>query len=225
MPVVLFVDDEPLSQKYFRASVSPFAEVLTASNPVEARQILALRNNEIDVVVSDERMPHETGVPFLSDVRRNWPKARRVLTSAYADVENLQDAINDAAIFQFVPKPWDLDQLRLAVHNALSTRGVPHRADGDSDSDLRDAELAVFARSLEQPLQALEIEAMQLMALTGTGSAPSAALSPASLGTWASQVRMSQISTAASRLHEAAAACLTLASAMAGLSKTPRNLQ
>ena len=81
IPIVLYVDDEPLAQKYFKASIGPFAEVLTASNTVEARQILALRSDEIDVVVSDERMPHETGVPFLSDVRRNWPKARRVLWS------------------------------------------------------------------------------------------------------------------------------------------------
>ena len=87
---VLFVDDEPLSQKYFKASINPFAEVLTASNPVEAREILASRSRDISVVVSDERMPLESGVPFLVGVRRSWPATRRVLTSAYADIDNLQ---------------------------------------------------------------------------------------------------------------------------------------
>ena len=102
---ILFVDDEPLSLKYFKASVGKYANVKTASSPDAAMEILASEGDEISVVVSDERMPRDSGVSFLSGVRKSWPSTVRVLTSAYANIDNLQHAINDAAIYRFVPKP------------------------------------------------------------------------------------------------------------------------
>ncbi len=117
---ILFVDDEPLSLKYFKASVGKYAKVLTASSPDAALKILASDGDAISVVVSDERMPFESGVSFLSDVRKSWPSTVRILTSAYANIDNLQQAINGAAIYRFVPKPWDLDELCTAMQEALA---------------------------------------------------------------------------------------------------------
>ncbi|HML27723.1 MAG TPA: response regulator, partial [Hyphomicrobium sp.] len=79
---ILFVDDEPLSLKYFQASVGKYANVKTASNPDAALEILESEGDDIAVVVSDERMPRDSGVSFLSDVRKSWPSTVRVLTSA-----------------------------------------------------------------------------------------------------------------------------------------------
>ena len=222
--VVLFVDDEPLAQKYFKASISPFAEVLTASNPIEAKEILSERRHGISVVVSDERMPLESGVPFLTDVRRSWPFARRVLTSAYADVDNLQDAINEAAIYRFVPKPWNLDQLCDVVRDALKDDESDTHTAANRALDPRNLVIADAALLLAKPLQDLELEAAQLMALTGSGRIPAPSSSQPHFGMWPSHMSQSQITACASRLQRAAATCLSLAAAIIEVTK-PRTLQ
>ena len=61
---ILFVDDEPLSLKYFKASVGQYAKVLTASSPEAALKILASDGDAISVVVSDERMPLRAAFRF-----------------------------------------------------------------------------------------------------------------------------------------------------------------
>ena len=93
---ILFVDDEPLSLKYFKASVGKYANVVTANTPEAALKILEAEGDAISVVVSDERMPRDSGVSFLSNVRKSWPSTVRILTSAYANID-LQQAINGAA--------------------------------------------------------------------------------------------------------------------------------
>lgn len=163
-PMVLYVDDEPIALKYFKASIGGMAEVVTAANPREAYDVLDTRGGEIAVVVSDERMPVERGVDFLRSVKDRWPSTRRVLTSAFADVENLQRAINDAAIFRFIPKPWDADQLNSVMACAL---------DFDNDEapaktalpDLASPDIAAMATWLESPLSRIEQDATRLAAM------------------------------------------------------------
>ena len=178
---ILFVDDEPLSQKYFKASVGRYANVLTASNPDAALKMLAASGDTISVVVSDERMPHDSGVSFLTNVRKSWPSTVRILTSAYADIENLQQAINGAAIYRFVPKPWDFDELCSAMQEALVAERVAEKIAaplegrlGSGNAESANIELlAVLARELATPLGSLDKEAFQLSILTGTrGFAP-----------------------------------------------------
>lgn len=176
---ILFVDDEPLSLKYFQASVGKYANVKTASSPDAALEILENEGDDIAVVVSDERMPRESGVSFLSDVRKSWPSTVRVLTSAYANIDNLQHAINDAAIYRFVPKPWNLDELCEAMRDALdverSTTALTEPVFGalQDDGDAKDANLAllaILASGLDAPLNSLAAESAHLARLSGRGS-------------------------------------------------------
>ena len=170
---ILFVDDEPLSQKYFKASVGQYANVLTASTPDAALKILTSGGDPISVVVSDERMPHESGVSFLTNVRKSFPSTVRILTSAYADIENLQQAINGAAIYRFVPKPWDFDELCSAMQEALVAERVAETVAaplegrlGAGNAESANMELlAVLARELATPLDSLDKEALQLSLL------------------------------------------------------------
>ena len=213
-PIVLYVDDEPLSQKYFASAISPFAEVLTASDPIAARKILAEHPYEISVVVSDERMPLETGVPFLADVRKTWPGVRRVLTSAYADLDNLQQAINAAAICQFVPKPWDLDQLCAAVQIALTTDAADAHPSPDLAGFSQDSLVGELALSFEGPLQTIQQDTLRIMVMSGTAQLPTAMLGPGATGPWASQRTLGQIAGTAARLHQSASACIEYAAAL-----------
>ena len=93
---ILFVDDEPLSLKYFKASVGKYANVVTADTPEAALKILEAEGDAISVVVSDERMPRDSGVSFLSNVRKSWPSTVHILTSAYVNID-LEQAINGVA--------------------------------------------------------------------------------------------------------------------------------
>lgn len=222
VPTVLYVDDEPLSQKYFASAIAPFASVITASNAIEARKILEANPSTISVVVSDERMPIETGVPFLADVRKSWPGVRRVLTSAYADLENLRLAINDAAICQFVPKPWDTDQLCAAVREALT---MPATLDNGFSVPLAENMLvSELALSFEGPLQAMQQDSLRIMSMSGSGRAPIAPATSTTGQVYATQRALGQIASTAARLHQTATVCREFASALVAVTSKNRKL-
>lgn len=116
--VILFVDDEPNILKAL-ARVFRFegVEVLTAATPEEGLKLL--EDHPAQVVVSDQRMPTMTGVDFLEQVREHHPSAIRMMLTGYTDMEIAVDAINRGQIYRLITKPWNDDDLRSAVHQAL----------------------------------------------------------------------------------------------------------
>ncbi len=164
-PVVLYVDDEPLARKMFTLAFEGKAEVVCAESAGEARQILHVRRGNVAVVVSDERMPGETGLNFLASVRKLWPGVRRMLTTAYADAETMIACINRAAIHRLVVKPWTIDQLLPSVLAEAST-SLRSKACKGSASDLL---CALFAHELAAPILAMERHTGALMALSRSG--------------------------------------------------------
>jgi diguanylate cyclase (GGDEF)-like protein/PAS domain S-box-containing protein len=91
--------------------------ILTAGNANEALELLAI--NSIGVVISDQRMPGVSGVEFLSRVRNLHPATMRMVLSGYADLKAVIEAINSGAVYKFLTKPWDSDQLRASVSEAF----------------------------------------------------------------------------------------------------------
>lgn len=229
-PTVLFVDDELLSQKYFKASIGEFANVLTAKDPLEARKILEVRGSEISVVVSDERMPFQCGVPFLVEVKNEWPAVVRILTTAFANVDKLQEAINLASIHGFVPKPWNLEQLSQAVRDGLAAPAKDSQpedfASDDGIDQQRADRISLIAQCLVPALQKLGTDARHLVALAGQN--PQITNVPAEtsqLNNWSSQFKLAQISTVGSHLEQDAVACVTAAEAIVALVVEPRTFQ
>jgi two-component system probable response regulator PhcQ len=104
---VLYVDDEIQSLKYFPKLFGNDLRCLTAPSVAEARQIIAREGDGIGVVISDQRIPGETGVELLSWLRETRPQVVRILTTAYSDLDSAIDAVNSGAIFRYVVKPWD----------------------------------------------------------------------------------------------------------------------
>ncbi len=110
---VLYVDDEEKALKYFQKAFQNEFRILTAQSSQEAEG--TLRNEEeskIGIVITDQRMPGETGVELLGRVRRTNPNIVRMLTTAYSDLDSAIEAVNSGAIFKYVVKPWDLRELR-----------------------------------------------------------------------------------------------------------------
>lgn len=123
---ILFVDDEPRVLTSMRMLFRGRYELSFANSGAEALE--ALRENSVDVIVSDQRMPQMTGIEFLKEARQVSPDAMRILLTGYADLKAIVDSINKGEVFRFVQKPWDNDKfvstVELAVQAARASRGI-----------------------------------------------------------------------------------------------------
>lgn len=115
---ILCVDDEPnVLNALKRVFLDEEYIILTASSGEEGLQIL--EKEGVQVVISDYRMPGMNGVEFLKKVRKRWPHTVRIVLSGYADTASVVAAINEGQIYKFLPKPWNDDELKVTVLNAI----------------------------------------------------------------------------------------------------------
>jgi two-component system response regulator HupR/HoxA len=116
LPLVLVVDDEVRSQEAMRRTLEEDFRILTASDAQQARGLL--ERHPVNVILCDQRMPGQSGVDFLKDVRSQWPDVVRIVISGYADSEDIIAGVNEAGIYQYVLKPWVPDHLLGTVRGA-----------------------------------------------------------------------------------------------------------
>jgi len=125
---LLLVDDE---ENVLRSLTRLFRrdgyQILTASSVREAFDLLASR--EVQVIVSDQRMADMDGTQFLTRVRDLYPDTIRMVLSGYTDLATITEAINRGAIYRFLTKPWNDDQLREHIRDAF--RAYEVRADSE----------------------------------------------------------------------------------------------
>ena len=115
---LLLVDDEPnLTSALVRSLDRTQFQIFTADSAQQGLMILA--GNDIDVVVSDERMPGMTGSQFLSEVRKQWPNTIRMILSGQADLEAAVRAINEGEVYRFLLKPCHPKELQLTILQGL----------------------------------------------------------------------------------------------------------
>ena len=113
---VLYVDDEENNLNSFKAAYRRDWNVHLANSPNQGRKILD--EVRIEVIITDQRMPGETGVQFLESVLPLYPDPIRILLTGYADIQAVIDAVNKGQIYHYVSKPWNENQLRSLVFNA-----------------------------------------------------------------------------------------------------------
>jgi two-component system probable response regulator PhcQ len=116
---ILYVDDEEMSLKYFTRAFGAKFRVLSAGNASEGYRLLEEHRDEIGLLMTDQRMPGEKGVQFLERARQLHPRAIRILTTAYSDLDVAIEAVNSGAIYKYVTKPWDIPQLEVTLQRAL----------------------------------------------------------------------------------------------------------
>ena len=116
---ILYVDDEKMLLKFFHRAFGKKFRVLTAANAAEGYRLLEQHRNEIGLLMTDQRMPGEKGVQFLERARQLHPRAIRILTTAYSDLDVAIDAVNSGAIYKYITKPWDIPQLEVTLRRAL----------------------------------------------------------------------------------------------------------
>lgn len=117
-PTVLLVDDEPnVVRALARALRRDGYRILTADGAAAAFEVLA--QHEVQVILSDQRMPQMCGTEFLSEVKSLYPHTVRIVLSGYTDLQSVTDAINRGAIYRFLTKPWEDEALRAHVKEAF----------------------------------------------------------------------------------------------------------
>ena len=118
-PKLLYVDDERPNLVAFRALLNDTYEVLIAENADEAFQLL--ENNDIPLVVSDQRMPGMKGTELLEKVAAEFPDTVRMILTGYSDIDAVISAINCSKIYYYFKKPWNESEVRLTLGNALES--------------------------------------------------------------------------------------------------------
>ena len=113
---VLYVDDELNNLLSFQAAFRRNFEIFIATTASEGLQIL--EQNEVEVIIADQRMPKMTGVEFFNIVLEKYPEPIRILLTGYADINALEDAINKGEIWRYIKKPWDQNELQNTIINA-----------------------------------------------------------------------------------------------------------
>jgi two-component system sensor histidine kinase/response regulator len=114
--IVLYIDDEDNNLNSFRASLRREFKVVTALNAEEGLRVAATQ--EIHVVIADQRMPGMTGVEFFEKLMKINPDPIRILLTGYSDIASVIDAINKGEVYRFIDKPWNIDQVKIAIKNA-----------------------------------------------------------------------------------------------------------
>lgn len=151
---LLVVDDEPDVCDSVQDLLRRDFRVLKAHNAEEGVRLL--QEQEVHLIMTDQRMPQISGVELLSRVRLRYPRAIRILFTGYADLDSVIAAINQGHIFQFIKKPWQPEELQRAVREAAA----------EYDRLVAQAEeleqLRAQVQALQQRLAALETEVAHL---------------------------------------------------------------
>jgi CheY-like chemotaxis protein len=116
---ILFVDDEANSRKYFQRLFGRQFRILEAEDGVEALKVFRENADDIAIIVTDQRMPNETGVGFLSKIASDYPDVIKILSTAYADIDAAIGSVNKGGIFRYITKPWDIPELEITLRRAM----------------------------------------------------------------------------------------------------------
>jgi len=120
---IMLVDDEEFVISSIKRSLRKegyqFLGYMDASRALEA-----LNSIEVDVIISDQRMPGMTGMEFLIQARKLYPNTIRVLLTGHSDMEVAIKAINEGKLYRFLTKPWEENELKVTILNALKLRRI-----------------------------------------------------------------------------------------------------
>ena len=115
--MILVVDDEPDILDSLRLALEIDYDVLTATNGPAGLELLS--QEEVAVIISDQRMPKMTGVQFLAKAQEVSPDSVRLMLTGFSDFDAIVEAINKGQIYRYISKPWEPRDLELDVRQAV----------------------------------------------------------------------------------------------------------
>lgn len=108
-PPILLVDDEPEILHSLKGLLRREFTLHTAQSGQQALDIL--REQPIQVIMTDQRMPEMTGAQLLTQAKEIAPHTIRIIFTGYADIKGVVDAVNEGQLYRYITKPWDPDEL------------------------------------------------------------------------------------------------------------------
>jgi response regulator RpfG family c-di-GMP phosphodiesterase len=114
---VLYIDDEPHNLTAFKAAFRRDFTVFLANSAKEAHKVI--EENDIHVILSDQRMPVTTGIEFFESIIETHPEPIRILITGYTDIDAVIDSINRGQVYKYLTKPWNENDIRIFVRTAF----------------------------------------------------------------------------------------------------------
>lgn len=116
---ILLVDDEENNLQFLKRTLRSKYSILTAQNGQEALDVLSQHNDDISLVISDQRMPNMQGTEFMKILTSKNPNIIKILLTGYSDTDTIVEAINDCHLYQYILKPIDPETLTEAVNAGI----------------------------------------------------------------------------------------------------------
>jgi response regulator RpfG family c-di-GMP phosphodiesterase len=151
---LLVIDDEPNVCDSVHDLLRREYRVLKAHSAEEGYRLM--QEEDVHIVMSDQRMPQITGVELLAKVKSRYPQAVRMLFTGFADLDSIIAAINQGHIFGFLKKPWQPEALEAAVRQAAAEYDRLARTEHERER------LVDEITDLKNRLSALEAEVKRL---------------------------------------------------------------
>lgn len=153
--VILLVDDEPENLDGLSALLSQKYKVHTTTTPHEAIEIV--RNHQVDLVISDQRMPEMLGTELLAHLRQIAPQQVRILLTGYADIQDLIGCVNQGLLYRYLVKPWIPSDLLNTVQQAFDKLNIERQVKEQAEALEKEvAERRQAQESLEKTLSELK---------------------------------------------------------------------
>ncbi len=116
---ILYVDDEPDNLLAFRSVFRRFFNIFTANGAKEAIELV--KQHDIDLILSDQRMPNMTGVELLERIMDDYPQIQRFIVTGYSEMKPIINAVNTGKVSKYIMKPWNVEELKQTLEQALDT--------------------------------------------------------------------------------------------------------
>jgi serine phosphatase RsbU (regulator of sigma subunit) len=119
LPAILYVDDEQDNLTVFNSAFRRDYEVHLALSGKEGLEIM--KKHEIQLIITDQRMPEMTGIQFLEKIIPEYPDCIRMILTGFSDIEAIIQAINTGRVYRYITKPWSKEELKINIDKALET--------------------------------------------------------------------------------------------------------
>ena len=152
---ILVLDDDELITKTIKLLLKAQTsyDVFLFNSASDALEFL--KENDVDLVISDFMMPEMNGIEFLNEVKKIRPSVTTILLTGYADKENAIKAINEVGIYKYIEKPWDNDELILNIKNGVERSQLVETVKIQKEIErLRSDFIATLTHDLRTPLHA-----------------------------------------------------------------------
>ena len=122
LPRVLYVDDEEINLELLQLTFRNELEVITATSAKDGLRILDT-NPDIEVVISDLKMPLMNGLEFIKEIKKNSQDRTCMLLTGFMESEIMMEGFNKELIFRYIMKPWKKEVLMEAIQEGIRKQG------------------------------------------------------------------------------------------------------